>query len=123
MKDATCNLNQDMWPFHHYRPQTKFAKIMFLHVSVSHSVHRGGVHGWGRACMAGGGQCVWPAGGMHGGGCMVGGAVHGTGVCVAQGGVHGRGGMHGGEACVAGGEGGMRGRGAGGHACHACPPA
>ena len=25
-----------------YRPQTKFAKVMFLHVSVSHSVHRGG---------------------------------------------------------------------------------
>ena len=24
-----------------YRPQTKFAKVMFLHVSVSHSVHRG----------------------------------------------------------------------------------
>ena len=26
-----------------YRPQTKFAKVMFLHLSVSHSVHRG----WG----------------------------------------------------------------------------
>ena len=26
----------------YYRPQTKFAKVMFLHVSVSHSVHRGG---------------------------------------------------------------------------------
>ena len=25
-----------------YRPQTKFAKVMFLHLSVSHSVHRGG---------------------------------------------------------------------------------
>ena len=25
-----------------YRLQTKFAKVMFLHVSVSHSVHRGG---------------------------------------------------------------------------------
>ena len=24
----------------YYRPQTKFAKVMFLHVSVSHSVHR-----------------------------------------------------------------------------------
>ena len=38
-----------------YRPQTKFAKVMFLHPSVSHSVHRGrgvclGPHprgGWG----------------------------------------------------------------------------
>ena len=26
-----------------YRPQTKFAKVMFLHLSVSHSVHREGV--------------------------------------------------------------------------------
>ena len=26
-----------------YRPQTKFAKVMLLHLSVSHSVHRGGV--------------------------------------------------------------------------------
>ena len=25
----------------YYRPQTKFAKVMFLHLSVSHSVHRG----------------------------------------------------------------------------------
>ena len=25
-----------------YHPQTKFAKVMFLHQSVSHSVHRGG---------------------------------------------------------------------------------
>ena len=25
-----------------YRPQTKFAKVMFLHVFVSHSVHRRG---------------------------------------------------------------------------------
>ena len=29
---------------HFYRPQTKFAKVMFLHLSVGHSVHkRGGV--------------------------------------------------------------------------------
>ena len=32
----------DQCPFY-YRPQTKFAKVMFLHVSVSHSVHGGGV--------------------------------------------------------------------------------
>ena len=25
----------------YYRPQTKFVKVMFLHLSVSHSVHRG----------------------------------------------------------------------------------
>ena len=45
----------------YYRPQTKFAKVMFLHLSVSHSVHGGG-------CMAGG-VCVM--GGMRGrGACM-----------------------------------------------------
>ena len=27
---------------HFYRPQTKFAKVMFLHLSVSHSVQGGG---------------------------------------------------------------------------------
>ena len=27
--------------FCNYRPQMKFAKVMFLHLSVSHSVHRG----------------------------------------------------------------------------------
>ena len=26
---------------HFYRPQTKFAKVIILHLSVSHSVHRG----------------------------------------------------------------------------------
>ena len=37
---------------HFYRPQTKFAKVMFLHVSVSHSVHRGGGGGI-PACLTG----------------------------------------------------------------------
>ena len=36
------NLNIDAEVLLYYRPQTKFAKVMFLHVSVSHSVHRGG---------------------------------------------------------------------------------
>ena len=27
---------------YYYHPQTKFAKVMFLHLSLSHSVHRGG---------------------------------------------------------------------------------
>ena len=89
----------------YYRPQTKFAKVMFLHLSVSHSVHEGGVCGGG-ACVAwgdvggmcGGGRgCVWQ-GGMHGRG------VHGRGhawwgACVAWGGVWG--GMCGrGKGCV-----------------------
>ena len=30
------------WHAAFYRPQTKFAKVMFLHLSVSHSVHGGG---------------------------------------------------------------------------------
>ena len=29
---------------HCYRPQTKFPKVMFLHLSVSHFVHGGGLH-------------------------------------------------------------------------------
>ena len=28
---------------YYYRPQTKFTKVMFLHLSVCHSVHRGGL--------------------------------------------------------------------------------
>ena len=49
-----------------YRPQTKFAKVMFSQVSV---YPRGVMHGRG-ACMAG--ACM--AGGMHGGACTAGGA-------------------------------------------------
>ena len=58
---------------HFYRPQTKFAKVMFLHLSVSHSVHRG--HAWlrgGHAWLWWGGSCM-VVGGMHGGG----GGMHG----------------------------------------------
>ena len=36
---------------HFYRPQTKCAKVMFLHLSVSHSVN------WGGVCI-GGGLCI-----------------------------------------------------------------
>ena len=64
-----------------YRPQKMFAKVMFLHLSVSPSVHSGGGpswqgrhawqggHVWQGACMAGGhawqgmhawwGDCAW----------------------------------------------------------------
>ena len=55
---------------HIYRPQTKFAKVRFLHLSVSHSVHRGGIRG-----RAGGLGRAW-AGGVHGGGMC------GRGACV-----------------------------------------
>ena len=96
---------------HLYHPQTKFPKVMFLHMSVCpHEGHAwqgasvvGGAwqgdmggrgHAWQEgACMAGGG-CAWQ-GGMHGRGCAW------QGACVA-GGMHG-GGVHGRGACVAGG--------------------
>ena len=63
----------------HYCPQTKFAKVMFLQVSVcpQGGVHGGGgMRGWG-VCMAGGhawkGACmtggVCGRGSMHGRGC------------------------------------------------------
>ena len=38
----------------YYRPQTKFAKVMVLYLSVSHSVHKGGLHkGRGSASRGG----------------------------------------------------------------------
>ena len=110
-----------------YRPQTKFAKVMFLHLSVSHSVQGGACVAEG-ACMVGGmcgrgvcmgrGACM--AGGGHawqGGACMAEGNVHGRGACAAgghawQGGIHG-GGVHG-RGCAW--QEGMYGRGC------ACPP-
>ena len=71
----------------YYRPQMKFAKVMFLHVSVSHSVQRGrawpGGHAWQGACMAGWG-C---AGGMCGGGRACQGGMCGVaGACMVGGG-------------------------------------
>ena len=58
----------------HYRPQTKFAKVMFSQDLRCLSVYRGYVHGQGRGCVAGGGGVcvaggyVWQ-GGMWEGGC------------------------------------------------------
>ena len=49
----------------------KFAKVMFLHLSVSHSVHGGGMHGrgvhgrghvWQGVCMAWGVHTMHPPG-------------------------------------------------------------
>ena len=60
-----------------YSPQTKFAKVMFLQVSV---------------CPQGGGVAFMARGHMWQGACMVGGVCGGGGVCVVVGG-----------ACVAGG--------------------
>ena len=71
----------------YYRPQTKFAKVMFLQVCVcpQGDVHgAGGVHGAGRGVHGGRGACVVP-GGMHG----AGGHAWWQGVCGVAGGVHG----------------------------------
>ena len=78
-----------------YRPQTYFAKVMFLHLSVilltggacvAWGVHGrgghvwpGGMHGRG-ACMAGGGACVAGWACMAGGGHAWLGGVCGEGV-------------------------------------------
>ena len=46
---------------HFYRPQTKFAKVMFLHLSASHSVHTGSCIQRGTASRGGsasGGVCI-----------------------------------------------------------------
>ena len=77
--------------FSYYRPQTKFAKVMFLQVSVCPH--------WGGACVVLFGGCVWfYSGGVHGfirGACIIlfGGGMHGFiwgGVCgCSRGGVHG----------------------------------
>ena len=112
-----------------YHPQTKFVKVIFLHMSVILSMGGmcgrgacmvGGVHG-GKGSMHGGGTCVvaggcmWWQGGMHGGRggawwwgvCVEAGMCGGRGVCVVAGGacMVAEGGVHGGRgACmVAGG--------------------
>ena len=59
----------------------KFAKLMFLHLSVNHSVHRGGCVWLQEGVRGGGGGCVWLWGA-----CMV------VGACVVAGGMCGCGG-------------------------------
>ena len=39
--DFTDNSEGTLHYQYYYRPQTKFVKVMFLHLSVSHSVHSG----------------------------------------------------------------------------------
>ena len=71
----------------YYCPQMKFVKVMFLHLSVSHSVHRGGAWqggAWQGGAWQGG---AWQGGVHDGGACMAGGmwqwGMHGRGACVA----------------------------------------
>ena len=63
----------EMFYVNFYRPQTKFAKVIFLHLFVSHSVHRGacvaGVCAWWGACMVG--ACVVEGACMAEGACVV----------------------------------------------------
>ena len=105
-----CSQNYSRWAFRSslfYRPQTKFAKVMFLQVSVCPQggegacvVPRGGVHGCsgGRAWFYSGGRAWFYSGAflVLFGGCMVlfGGM---RGFIQGQGGVRGFiwGGMHG----------------------------
>ena len=104
-----------------YRPQTKFAKVIFSQVSVCSQ--GGGVHGKG-VCMAGG---MCGRGACMAGGCACQGCMHGWGVCMSGGhawqGACMTGGMHGTGVCVAGGVWLTRGHAWQGGAWHAHPPA
>ena len=53
-----------------YRPQTKFAKVMFSHAPVCPQ----GVPAWQEGCMCGGGGVAWQGGHAWQGVCMAGGA-------------------------------------------------
>ena len=75
-----------------YRPQTKFAKVMFLQLSVCPQ-KEGGVAG-GRACMVDEGHAWWMRGMCGRGHAWQVGGVHGRGACVT-GGCAWQGGMHG----------------------------
>ena len=90
--------------FYYYRPQTKFAKVMFLQVSVcpqgeGHAwLLTGGVRGcsWGACVVAPGGGHAWLLwGGEHAWEASVakGGHVWQRGMCMVKGGMRGEGGM------------------------------
>ena len=100
----------------YYRPQTKFAKVMFLQVSLcpqggacvakgggmcgKGGVHGKGGHAWWRGCVWQRGHVSWKGG------------VHSKGGCVCQRGHAWQRGVHSeGEACVT--KGGMHGEGGG----------
>ena len=97
VRTIKCDLDS-IFEHDSYRPQTKFVKVMFLHLSVSHSVHGGG----GVVCLVPVG-CLVPEGVCSGGvpapgeggsapgGCLVLGGVPGgdpLGTATAAGGTH-----------------------------------
>ena len=100
---------------HDYRPQTKFAKVMFLQVSVcprEGACMVVGGHAWLQGGMRGCQGCAWLQGGMPGcqGACVVvgGACMVAGGVCmVARGHVWLRGCVVGGSVCMV--AGGVRG--------------
>ena len=71
---VSCYNNIDV----NYCPQTKFAKVMFLHLSVSHSFHRG------ECVVAGGRARLWGAACVVARACVVVGVV--GGMCMVVGG-------------------------------------
>ena len=73
-----------MFAIHCYRPQTKFAKVMFLQVSVCPQ---------GGACVVAGGHAWWRGCAWQRGACLAKGTCMAKGgPCMAKGGVHGKGG-------------------------------
>ena len=90
-------MQQDFCVLMHWKlllpPATKFAKVMFLHLSVSHSVHRGGsasrVSASTWVCIMGG-VCIWGSasrgsaqGGLPRGVCIQAGFASNWGVSVS----------------------------------------
>ena len=94
-KKTPTVMSEGQYKCHHYRPQTKFAKVMFLQVSVCPQgwcAWKGGVRGCGGVCMVAGVGACMVAGGMHscGGVCVVaGGCTWLWGAYVFVGGMHG----------------------------------
>ena len=71
--------------FYIYRPQTKFAKVMFLHLTVSHFVHMRGLHprGLHPGCLHPGKVCIKGGrGSALGGGICIQRGLHPRGVCI-----------------------------------------
>ena len=92
LSDSESNLqsSRSLWMNHYYRPQRKFAKVMFLHVSVCPqgiSV-QGGLHAGGRSPSGGGlcpGECLCWGVSVQGTVSVQGVSVHGGGGSLSRG--------------------------------------